>query len=106
MTDYPIKQSDDFDGAVLNAATRIVNMFRRKIESAGYDISFENYGDLRAGVEGELADFDSRVRHLRHSADEAPKCNHWPGQKRCGVCGMGLEVSSQHHQSTHHQQEK
>lgn len=73
MNDDPIRQSDDFDGAVLSAATRIVNMFRRKIEAVGYDISFENYGDLRAGVEGELADFDGRVRHLRAAVGTLPE---------------------------------
>jgi hypothetical protein len=25
----------------------------------------------------------------RSGADEAAGCNHWPGQKHCGVCGMG-----------------
>jgi hypothetical protein len=25
----------------------------------------------------------------RSGADEPAACNHWPGQRRCGVCGMG-----------------
>lgn len=24
------------------------------------------------------------------AAEEKQRCNHWPGQKRCGVCGMGM----------------
>jgi hypothetical protein len=39
---------------------------------------------------GPNSEFDSR--------DGGLKCNHWPGQIRCGICGMGSALSSHHQQ--------
>jgi hypothetical protein len=40
---------------------------------------------------------DECAERIRYMKEEPPRCNHWPGQDRCGVCGMGSELPSQHH---------
>jgi hypothetical protein len=35
-----------------------------------------------------IREMQQEIDRLR-AGDGKPKCNHWPGQKRCGVCGMG-----------------
>ena len=39
---------------------------------------------------------EERVRlgrnfHVGHTEETPPACNHWPGQRRCQVCGMGVK---------------
>ncbi|MCK1479284.1 hypothetical protein IVB27_32240 [Bradyrhizobium sp. 197] len=39
--------------------------------------------------ENDLVSVGQIRRALSFSGEqEPPRCNHWPGQKRCGVCGM------------------
>lgn len=44
----------------------------------------------------EFAALNERIRKSE-SDKKLAGCNHWPGQKRCGVCGMGkVSITSQH----------
>ena len=61
-------------------------------------VSFTAYvdGKVLTGKTGAVRYFKSEeaARKAASSASsEYVQCNHWPTQKRCGVCGMGISAN-------------
>ena len=69
MTDE-IKKDSEFDIAVAGAGQRIINAFRYKLQQGGWDLSYENMGGLRRGIEGELIYFGTLIQELPRAGAE------------------------------------
>ena len=62
LSDEPIKYDELFDDLTEEYASSIMNWFRRKITAVGYDVSFENMADLKAGIKYDLFGFGTVVQ--------------------------------------------
>lgn len=84
-----IPACERFDELVGRTTALILNMYRRKITAAGFDISFENYSDLTRGIEGEIIDFGTSVQRLPRAGAE----NAAPSEQR-SECRPNSEFES------------